>query len=636
MKNKFKIFTILLIFGFLILFFTSNNVYAGNLKLQNLDFEVSINEDASMDVLERWKIKIDDTNTLFKNFNTDESKFTNIENVSVKDLTNNKEFTKINEEMYHVTKNCFYAMDISNYKYEIAWGVGMDDSYGTREYEIRYTVNDAIALHNDCAELYWQFIGDDFEVPIEKITGTIHLPGNVLKENIKVWGHTRSLNGIINATDEGTIEFYLEQIPSNDYVEIRTTFSKEAINSSKRADSKNVLEQIIAEETTWADKANKRRENQRQLSNVALVILGIVTFTAGIVQIFYPISIIKNAKAKLVPLLNYDYFRELPREDATPAEATTLINKSTSFAIFDFGNVFSATLMDLNLKKFIGFEVEKNEKGKDIITIMLKEDTPSIDILKKDEALIYSFIRKAIESKKKDSIKMPELQRYIQNHSSSVSSLIQKVNTAETAFLKENEYIDKEEINKRDKLLAIQLVLFIIMIFGIIFTLASEIIKATPLMVCILVGYGIATLISWILSFVASSKLNLHTQKGVDEIDKWQALKKFMNDFSQMDKKDLPSIILWEHYLVYATAFGMADKVIKQLKLVYPELNDDLYFSTYGYTTMYLATHTNFSSSFSSAISSSITSATSSGSGGGGGFSGGGGFGGGGGGGGGR
>ena len=47
MKNKFKIFTILLIFGFLILFFTSNNVYAGNLKLQNLDFEVSINEDAS-------------------------------------------------------------------------------------------------------------------------------------------------------------------------------------------------------------------------------------------------------------------------------------------------------------------------------------------------------------------------------------------------------------------------------------------------------------------------------------------------------------------------------------------------------------------------------------------------------------
>lgn len=636
MKNKFKVFTLLFVFFFSIVLLHSNDVYAGNLKLKNLDFQVLINEDASMDVIERWNIRIEDTNTLFKNFNTDDNKFSNIENVSVKDITNNKEFTKINEEMYHVTKNCFYAMDISSYKYEIAWGIGMDNSSGTREYEIKYTVKDAVALHNDCAELYWKFIGEDFEVPSENITGTIHLPGNLLKEDIKVWGHTRSLNGIINSTDEGTIVFNLEQIPSNDYVEIRATFPKDVISSSKRTDSVDALDSIVAEETRWADKANKRRENEKKMASTITLVLGIVVCAAGIVQLLYPIKVMKEADAKIVPLIDYDYFRELPREDATPAEAVTLINKSTSTAILDFGKVFSATLMDLNLKKFIGFEVGKNEKGKEIITIKLKEDAPEVETLKKDEALIYSFVKKAIESKKKDSITMPELQKYIQIHSTSVSSLIQKVNTAETSFLKENEYINKDQIAKRDKLTALEIIIFAIMFFGIIFTFASEMVNITPLIVGILIGYGVATMLGWILSFIAASKLNVHTQKGVDEIDKWEALKKFMSDFSQMDKKDLPSIVLWEHYLVYATAFGIADKVIKQLKLVYPELNDDLYFNTYGYSAMYIATHTDFSNSFSGAISSSISTATSSGSGAGGGFSGGGGFGGGGGGGGGR
>lgn len=84
---------------------------------------------------------------------------------------------------------------------------------------------------------------------------------------------------------------------------------------------------------------------------------------------------------------------------------------------------------------------------------------------------------------------------------------------------------------------------------------------------------------------------------------------------------------------MYATVFGIAEKVIKQLKIVYPnfeEMSSEI--TTYRY--MDLMIRTDFSSSFSHAISSSISSSISStyssGSGSGGGFSGGGGFGGGG------
>ena len=96
-----------------------------------------------------------------------------------------------------------------------------------------------------------------------------------------------------------------------------------------------------------------------------------------------------------------------------------------------------------------------------------------------------------------------------------------------------------------------------------------------------------------------------------------------MEDVSLLNEKEVPAIEVWEHYLVYATAFGIADKVLKQLKTIYPNIDelDTINTSTY----MYFMYHSNFSSSFTSSINSSISSAHSSATGGGGGFSGGGG-----------
>ena len=53
-----------------------------------------------------------------------------------------KEVDKINEEMYHVTKDCYYALKNSKGMFEIAWGVGLDDYSDTRQYKISYTVKD--------------------------------------------------------------------------------------------------------------------------------------------------------------------------------------------------------------------------------------------------------------------------------------------------------------------------------------------------------------------------------------------------------------------------------------------------------------------------------------------------------------
>ena len=272
---------IAIIFTFLIVFlsFFCNKTFAGYQYFNNLDFDVKVNSDASMEVTETWNIKIENTNTLFKTFKTDFSKYSGISNVKVSEVINSSEqnFEQINQLMYHVTKNCYYGMKNNNGDFEIAWGVGLDNSSDTRTYKISYKVEDAIKKYSDFSELYWQFIGSDFEIDANKITGKITLPASVeSKDEIKVWGHTEGLNGEIYATSLNTIEFEVNKFRSGRYVEIRALFPNYLITSSKRISNFPILDEVLKEETRWAEEANLKRKKADMMRKATTIVFIVV------------------------------------------------------------------------------------------------------------------------------------------------------------------------------------------------------------------------------------------------------------------------------------------------------------------------------------------------------------------------
>lgn len=57
---------------------------------------------------------------------------------------------------------------------------------------------------------------------------------------------------------------------------------------------------------------------------------------------------------------------------------------------------------------------------------------------------------------------------------------------------------------------------------------------------------------------------------------KLAGLQKFLIEFSKMDNKVVIDVKLWEDYLIYAQIFGMADKVSKELKRIYPSIVSDI------------------------------------------------------------
>lgn len=614
MKNK-KIFFIF-IFAFVLMLLCSIKIEA-TLELEQLDFNAQINEDGSMNVTETWDIYISETNTLFKTFKIDDSKYSKITDVEVTEITNdsNKKFTQIDQEMYHVTKDCYYALNNSNGMFEIAWGVGLDDDSDTRQYQISYKVVDAIAKYNDYAELYWKFIGEDFEISAEKVNGTIILPHNAEnKEDIRVWLHIKDLNGEIYATDLNKIEFTVNRYSAGNYLEARSLFPREMIASTGRQyNNYNILNNVLQEETKWADEANARRERQK---NMVYCVAGIV----GLGTIFFVYKACKNItkfrkmENKFKPSTKLQYFRELPYEAATPAEALFVMSTGMNKA---FSSSFSANILDLCLNKYISLEVvgDGGIIKSNIVKITLLDK--ELSNLKEDEKLTLEFLKEVAGNSKELTTK--DITKYLNKHVSKVDKLNSKLEKIiEKEEIQKGNY-NKENYNKMNNYGVISVLYAFLAIFSIPLVIFFGEMNVELILVAITLMLTLS--INAVVLGMMSYKVNVFSQKGVDEKEQWKAFKKYMEDFSLLKDKEVPALVVWEKYLVFATAFGISEKVLKQLKVIYPEIVD-MNSAMYTYSYIHIMNSVNIGDCINNSVYSAIGS---SGSGVGGGASGGGG-----------
>lgn len=603
-----------------------------SLHLKNLDFTAQINEDGSMDVVETWDINISETNTLYKTFKIDKTKYSGISNVFVQDITSgtNKNFKKSDIWKYHLDKGHYFGGINNNNEYEIAWGVSIDTTT-RKQYLIRYTVKDVIKKYNDCAELYWQFVGSDFEVSADSITGIIKLPNKVSnKDELKVWGHTEYLNGEIYVTDLDIVEFNVNKYKSGNFVEVRIAMPTYVMSKLENTSNINKIDSIIEQETKWANEANARRD--RRNKNFKLLILATILVNTSI-GIMFSKKIKKNKQfleknPNILPEQQLEYYRELPDKEETPLEAVFILK--TGYKQSCLPNVFSATILNFALKGYVRIEQE----GKTIKILLNKIKT---DELTGDEKKVLEILRAASNN---NELTMAELEKYIKNYPSKLMNLNSTFEKVSKTQASEKGKFDTNRFNKQivyaEKNVG-YIFLLIIIITASIFTIGYAYKNVqSMLIICTIISLAffiVVTIINLILNMKITTSFNGFTQKGINEQEQWKAFKKYMEDFSYLNEKEVPELVLWEKYLVFATAFGIADKVLKQLKVKYPELNDpDTIHSMILFNSMYNSNgfNTKFINSINTSTSRMYSSTYSSGSGSGGGFSGGGGFGGGG------
>ncbi len=613
-----KMIIAILVFCAIIIISNISNA-SGGLRLRNLDYDVTLNSDGSANVVETWRISIEDTNTLFKTFEIDSSKYKEITDVKVQEVksSGNVDFRKINQYKYHVDKNCYYAL-VYKGKFEIAWGVHAEDV--TRTYKISYKIIDAVKNYNDCSEFYWQFVSTDSEIPANKVTGTIKLPNIVENsEDLRVWAHG-PLNGNVKKDSNDTVSFEVEGLEENTMLEARIVTPRLVFGINNNTSNEYKLQSILEQEQEWADKANRRREeirlrqeNMRKTMITTCIVFNLIGLVLAVIIVkkIYKYHNKLKEIPKIKPEQEIEYYRDIEGNE-TPAEAAFIYYFKNTGIQYNMSKIISATMLDLCMKKHIEFEIVPNKKNQ--IKVILKKDFP--EGLARDERLIYELLQK-VASKETNSFTMKDFEKYASRHSSSVLGTFSKIEKIAKDLQEENGNYSKESVAKSNSWSTKGV--------GYVFLAILSVISMWLLI--------IPAIVAAVYSFKIASRYNTLTQKGVNRKEELQGLKKYMEEFSMIDDKTVPELVLWEKYLVYATAFGIADKVLKQLKVVYPQITEG---DLAGYTYMYLMYSNNFNTSFLNTLNTSVTtsyhSATnySSGSGGGGGFSSGGGFGGGG------
>ncbi len=126
---------------------------------------------------------------------------------------------------------------------------------------LEYTITDAVVLHDDVAELFWNVLGDGYTEQIEDFQVLVHLPGDG-DSDLRVWTHG-PLTGENKIVDSKTVLFTDTNVSSYEAETIRLMFSLELVPNGTKYSHVLGRENILKFEQAMADEANAYREQHR-------------------------------------------------------------------------------------------------------------------------------------------------------------------------------------------------------------------------------------------------------------------------------------------------------------------------------------------------------------------------------------
>jgi len=601
-----------LIIVLLLIFLIFTNVYAADksYSCDKLNINITLLDDGSALFEEYWTMSYEGGN--FTKFTRNIPLDSNYSISDFKVSENNMEYKRLDRFDSNKPVNS-YAIEKSNNMLNLE--IYYNAKNESRTFKMSYILNNAVVIHDDIAEFYWKVIGDEWQIPLNNVSVNINLPTGASREEIRAWAHG-PLTGLVSIESSELVTLTVDKVNKNTYVEARIAAPKDLFKNSTNYKSGNALSNILAEEQRFADNANNERESMKK-NIVTFYILPILLLIALAI---YIIGISNRASQRYLATFKPKYYRELSKSGLTPSEVIDLIGfyKPT----YGYDERFTSTLLDLSLKGFVSLKKDESlRKNNLIIKINYGKNTSD---LKPHERKMIAFINEIANGN--FEITQKEIKKYIDKHSSSVITTFNEFIKESNEEIKKIGYIDSS-LKKYTKNYVIGMVSFIIL--AAIFALLQQYVLAA----CMFILFFIV-----MFCLIGCKRL---TQLGEDELALWEGYKNFLKDFTSFNEKELPDLILWEKYIVYAVAVGMGKKILKELPMMYPQLNDVNYYTNKNMFNLYMMYNiSNGKASFNDNMFDSINSfgdniksafsASSSGSGAGGGFSSGGGGGGGG------
>lgn len=580
----------------------SFNGYIRDLKYKNSNnkvFDKSIDSFYGSSIYDASNIEVRKVGTI----NYDKELDFNVFDQSVNEFTMNDSCT--------VNKGCYEKSDITD---GVSLKMYNETNNSSTYFYIEYLLGNVVVIHEDIAEVYFNFVGDMFDDDINKYKLRVVLPDKT-KELVRVWAHG-PLNGNVSPIKDENGYYYggyleINDLYSNTPVDMRLTFDKNLILVDHPYLKKSevlALDKILEVENLRADKANKEREKAKFFMYGSYALGSVYLVLLVLLFVYIYIKYDKELKTNF----DMEYNREFINDyDVTNIEY--LFDKKIT------EKAFSTSILNLIYKKNI--KIEQIDK-KDYKLIKVNTDNVS-----ESEEYLMKMIFDNIGNK--EYVLLSQIKKYAKEIHGTTSEFLTSFTTWQNKVTSESIKNNFYESNTKIKVL------------GVLFSLAGYLVFYVMVRFN---GFNLFSIIIFICALVFMIYVlifNKRTKRGAEDYQKWKAFKRFLEDFGRFDEKELPEIVLWERYLVYANIFGIADKVGKTMKIKFNEINTNNQYSNGDLLFDYMMWN-NLNHSINNTVRSSVSTArtvvneaiakssSSSGGGFGGGFSSGGGFGGGG------
>ncbi len=441
----------------------------------------------------------------------------------------------------------------------------------TKRFLILYRINGAVQRYEDAAQFYWKAVEDEHEnalkVDLEIIPPA---PGGAL---FKVFVHSDAEPGTIEiAEDRSSAIVSQSSVGRNSFVELRVLFDPSLFPGS--AISGVESHASLLEDERLATEAWRRSEERRiELASrksrglkIALVAgIGLVV----VFGLYYKWYFEKYGREYRVDYV--DLYERRPPGPVPPSVLPAIMTQR-GVQITEMSKSFTAALLDCARLGYLEIS-EKEEKSlfirKKVLNYELTDrgrsllegkempggrtDRPLTDF---EKDVLDVVFREAGDGASVSGTEIEKWAAATRGRKTQYLLFMEpRADELRKGFEKDNFPIDDPVSERARKVFMLVSIVSAALASTILFSVSRH-----PLSIV----FGGLILIG---GLILSLPLARRTREACLEHKRWKAFSKFMSDFSAM-KEAGPSLLpMWEEYLVYAAALGVADKLLSNLKL---------------------------------------------------------------------
>lgn len=485
-------------------------------SISNINMDIYVDNNGTAHVTEEWNASLNSGTEGYKPYyNLGQSE---IKNFKVK--MNGKDYSYYDDWNVNGSfnekkyKNGFNYVDNG---IELCFGIS---EYGNNKYTLTYDITNFVVKTSDGYQMiYWTLFPYDYNPNPGRVYIKIHSDFKY-SDSLDVWGYGKYgapcyvYDGYIEMDSEGRVD-------SDEYMTILVKFPENTFNTSVTLDDTfdSYLEMADAGAVNYSDK----KSFFEKIITFFEVLSGLIPFIVfAIIGIFVAKNSVKYGTYKLnfgetknkINTKELNYFRDIPYKKENIARGYWIACQ--------YNQVKKSTdyLGAILLKWLKQGNVTLEKVSKDKLIGKTKEETNIIfntcENLDANETELYNMMYIASVDGK---LEKNEFTSWCNTNYSKILNWFNKVIDSETLKLANENILTREKYNK----------------------------------------------------YIVSPSM-------MDEAKKVAGLKKFLNEFSNIKDRNAIEVNLWDEYLMYAMIFGIADKVMKEFKDLYPDvITDEIY-----------------------------------------------------------